>query len=411
MPYFRYSGRNRRGEAMMGRVEAASADAVANQLFNNGITPIDILPADSVTELFGGSVSLFARGASRKVGLTEQVFFCRQMYTLLKAGVPIMQALRGLRDSTHNPKLAQVIGSVGEGLDAGMDLTTALKRHPEVFSSLFVSLVQVGETTGNLAEAFLELASYLEREKETRDRVKQAMRYPMFVLLAITVALFVINMFVIPAFAKVYTSFHASLPLPTLFLIAVSGFVRAYWYVVVGGIVVGVFAARSYLQTPDGRYRWDKSKLKLPVVGRIIYSATLGRFARSLAMTLKSGVPLVQGMAVVSQAVDNEFVGERIAQMRDGLERGESIVRTASAAGLFPPLVLQMVAVGEESGALDDLLNEVAGYYEREVDYDLKNLSSAIEPILIVTIGVMVLILALGVFLPMWDLARAAHVA
>ncbi len=411
MPHFRYSGRNRRGEAMSGRIEAASADAVANQLFNNGITPIDIMPADSAAEIFGGSLAFLNRGRAGRVGLTEQVFFCRQMYTLLKAGVPIMQALRGLRDSTHNLTLSQVIGSVGEGLDAGMDLATTLKRHPEVFSSLFVSLVQVGETTGNLPEAFLELAGYLDREKETRDRVKQALRYPMFVIFAIVFALFVINIFVIPAFAKVYASFHASLPLPTRFLIAVSDFVRAYSYLLVGGVIAGVFAVRNYLRTANGHYRWDKRKLKLPLIGRIIYSATLGRFARSLAMTLRSGVPVVQGMAVVSRAVDNDFVGERIGQMRDGLERGESIVRAATAAGLFPPLVLQMIAVGEESGALDELLNEVAGYYEREVDYDLKNLSGAIEPVLIVTIGVMVLILALGVFLPMWDLARAAHVS
>jgi len=409
MPNFHYSGRNRRGEAVTGHIEAATADAVANQLFNNGITPIDILPADAVEDVFGSFKALIARLNEGKVGLTEQVFFCRQIYTLLKAGVPIMQALRGLRDSTQNPALARVIGSIGEGLDAGMDLTTAIKRHPEVFSSLFASLVQVGETTGTLAEAFLQLAAYLGREKDTRERIKQALRYPAIVLFAITVALFIINIFVIPAFAKVYAGFHVQLPWATRLLIGMSHFMLSYWPVMLIGIVVTVLALRSYVHTPEGRYKWHKAKLKMPIIGRIIYSATLGRFARSLAITMQTGVPLVQGMSVVSRAVDNDFVGERIAQMRDGMERGESIIRTATATGLFPPLVLQMISVGEESGALDDLLSEVADYYEREVDYDLKNLNTAIEPILIVTIGVIVLILALGVFLPMWDLARAAR--
>ena len=406
---FQYTGRNRRGEAVNGHIEAATAEAVASQLFNNGITPIDIQPSAAVRDVFGDLKSLLGRLREGRVAISDLIFFCRQMYTLLKAGVPIMQSLRGLRDSTQNPALASVIGSISEGLDAGMDLTTAVRRHPQVFSNLFASLVQVGETTGNLAEAFQQLAAYLEREKDTRERIKQALRYPSIVVFAITVALFIINIFVIPAFARVYTGFHAQLPLPTRLLIATSHFVVHYWGVMLTAVVVVAAGVQRYLRTADGRYRWHRVKLKLPVVGRIIYCATLGRFARSLAVTLDAGVPLVQGMSVVSRAVDNEFVGERIAQMRDGVERGESITRCATATGLFPPLVLQMISVGEESGALDELLREVADYYEREVDYDLRNLNTAIEPILISIIGVIVLILALGVFLPMWDLARAAQ--
>ena len=409
MPNFHYHGRNRRGEAVTGRIEAATAESVANQLFNNGITPIDIRPAAAVRDVFGDLKNLIGRLNEGRVGLTDLIFFCRQMYTLLKAGVPIMQSLRGLRDSTQNPALAEVIGSIAEGLDSGMDLTSAVRRHPQVFSNLFASLVQVGETTGNLAEAFLQLAAYLEREKDTRERIKQALRYPSIVVFAITVALFIINIFVIPAFAKVYAGFHAKLPWPTRLLIATSHFMVHYWGLILVIVVAAALAVRSWLRTADGRYRWHRAKLKLPVVGRIVYSATLGRFARSLAVTLKAGVPLVQGMSVVARAVDNDFVGDRIAQMRDGVERGESITRCATATGLFPPLVLQMISVGEDSGALDQLLVEVADYYEREVDYDLRNLNTAIEPILISIIGVIVLILALGVFLPMWDLARAAQ--
>jgi MSHA biogenesis protein MshG len=407
MPAFQYSGRNRRGEAVNGRIEGASVDAVASQLFNNGITPIDILPADVSQDVLGALRGLRLQLSEGRVRLVDQIFFCRQMYTLLKAGVPIMQTLRGLRETTQNPALAKVIGSLTEGLDAGLDLTGALRRHPEVFPPVFVSMVTVGESTGNLPEAFLQLADYLEREKDTRERIKQAVRYPLFVIIAMAIALLIVNVFVIPAFAKVYVNLKVALPLPTRLLIGFSNFTVQYWYALVLGAIGGVVWARLYIRSPEGRYRWDRLKLRLPIIGGIIFRASLGRFARALSMTLRAGVPVVQGMTVIARAVDNEYIAERILQMRDGLERGESFARTAAATAMFPPLVLQMIAVGEESGAIDTLLTEVAGYYEREVDYDLKNLSSAIEPILLVAIGGLVLVLALGVFLPMWDLAAA----
>jgi MSHA biogenesis protein MshG len=323
--------------------------------------------------------------------------------------VPILQSLRGLRETTRNPALARVIGSIGEALDSGLDLTSAFRRHDQVFSSLFLSMVQIGETTGSLAESFLQLAQYLEREKETRDRIKQAMRYPMVVVIAIVAALFIINLFVIPAFAKVYAGFRAELPWATKILIATSTVTVQYWYWMLLGLAGAAFGVSSYVKTPEGRYRWHRLKLRLPLVGGIIANATLSRFSRALAVTLRAGVSLVPGMTVVSRAVDNDYVGERVQQMRDGIERGETITRTAVTTGLFPSLVIQMLSVGEDTGMIDDLLVEVADYYDREVDYDLKNLSTAIEPVLIAVIGVIVLILALGVFLPLWDLAKAAR--
>ncbi len=406
MPVFEYKGRNQRGEAVKGNIEAVSPEAVATQLFNSGITPIDIILARAGQDILG---ALRGKLGGGKVQLMDLVLFSRQMYTLLKAGVPIMQALRGLRESTHNQALADVIGNISESLDAGLDLTSALKRHPQVFSSLYISMIQVGETTGSLPEAFLQLASYLEREKDTRDRIKSATRYPFFVVLAIVIAMFIINIFVIPAFAKVYASFRLDLPWTTKFLIATSDFTVAYWHMILIGVVVSIVAIRVYIRTPDGRYRWHKLKLKIPVVGQIIYKATLGRFTNALAVMIKSGIPIVQGMTVVSRAVDNDYISERIVQMRDGIERGETIARTAAATGMFPPLVNQMIAVGEDTGAVDELMFNVADYYDREVDYDIRNLSDAIQPLLIVVLGGLVLILALGVFLPMWDLVQVAR--
>ncbi len=405
MPVFQYRGRNQRGESVKGRIEGASADAVATQLFNSGVTPIDIVTA-SADSVLGALKFRFGGG---KIGLIDLALFSRQMYTLLKAGVPIMQALRGLRESAHNPALGRVIAAIGENLDQGLDLNTALRRHPQVFSPLFVAMVQVGETTGNMPEVFLQLADYLERDKDTRDRLKSATRYPMFVVIAMVIAMFIINLFVIPAFAKIYASFRIELPWATKLLIATSNFTLHNWYLVLGGAIVATIAVRMYVKTPEGRYRWHRLKLRLPVTGKIVYQATLARFAQTLAIMMRAGVPLVQGMTVVSRAVDNEFIGERVVQMRDGVERGETIARTAAATGLFPSLVVQMISVGEDTGAVDELMLNVADYYQREVDYSIKNISDAIQPLLIVVLGVLVLLLALGVFLPMWDLVKAAR--
>ena len=407
MPVFLYKGRNKRGEAVRGHIEAVSPDAVATQLFNSGITPIDIaLPRAGADVLAALRAWVESSG---KVQLVDLILFSRQMYTMMKAGVPIMQALRGLRESTRNLAVAKVITSIGESLDTGLDLASALKRHPQVFSQLYVSMVQVGETTGSLQEVFEQLALYLEREKDTRDRIKSATRYPVFVVVAMAVAMFIINLFVIPAFAKVYAGFRIELPWATKLLIATSNFTVAYWHLMLAAVVLGVIALRFYVNTAEGRYRWHKIKLKLPVVGKILYQATLGRFARAMAVMIKSGVPLVQGMTVISRAVDNDYIGERVVQMRDGIERGETIARTAATTAMFPPLVIQMISVGEETGAVDELMFNVADYYEREVDYDIKNLSDAIQPLLIIVLGVLVLILALGVFLPMWDLVQVAR--
>lgn len=407
MPVFRYRGRNARSEVVNGTVEAASPDAVAAQLFNSGVTPVDIVPVENAARDIGAAVR--ASFSSDKIRAVDLIVFSRQLHTLLKAGVPIMQGLRGLRDSTHSPMFAKVVNDVVESLDSGLELSAALKRHPKVFPNLYVSMVQVGETTGGLAEALLQLSVYLEREKDTRDRVKQALRYPFTVIGAIVIAMFIINVWVIPVFAKMYANFRAELPLITRLLVAVSQFFERYWYWLIAALVGAFIWLRLYVKSPEGRYRWDKLKLHVPVLGPIFRNAALARFARTLSIALRAGVPLVQAFTVVSHAVDNDFIGERILQMRDGIERGEPITRTAMATGMFPPLVLQMLAVGEETGAMDALLEDVADHYDREVDYALKNLSAALEPILIVLIGIMVFILALGVFLPMWDLAKAVR--
>ncbi len=406
MPFYSYKGRNSYGEMVRGVLEGASSGAIADQLFNTGVIPIEILATRKPIVAGGGSVWQI-NITEGKVSDIDVMMFSRQMYTLLKAGVPILRALAGLRESAHNLALKRVLIDVRESLDTGRELSVALRRHPKVFSSFYVSMVRVGESTGMLEDVFLRLFYYLEFEKKTRDQIKAALRYPTFVVIAIVIALVVINLFVIPAFAKVYANIKVALPLMTRVLLAVSEFMVHYWPAMLVAAIGTYVGIRLYVHSPRGKYRWDKWKLRLPLAGGIILKATLARFARSFSLAYKSGIPIVQGLSVVALVVDNDHIGSRIEQMRNSVERGESILRTAIAAGVFSPIVLQMIAVGEETGELDSLMQEVAELYEREVEYEVKNLSDKIEPILIVGLAVIVLVLALGVFLPIWELGNA----
>jgi len=412
MPFFAYKGRNARGELMQGVLEGLDAGAVADQLFGTGVTPVEILPTRRSATSGGDAASsireIWRRLKEKKVTSMDVQLFSRQMHTLLKSGVPIMRGLAGLQESATSPAFARVIRDVRESLDAGRELSAAMRRHPECFSTFYLSMVRVGEMTGRLEEVFLRLFDHLEFDRDMRDRVKTALRYPSFVMIAMALAMVIVNMFVIPQFAKVFETFHATLPFMTRVLMATSRFTVDYWPLL-AGITVGAFVAfRSWVGTAAGRYEWDRRKLGFPIAGKIMLKATMARFARSFALSMRSGVPVVQALTVVAQTADNAYLAARIEQMRDGVERGESILRTSTAAGVFTPIVLQMIAVGEETGSLDDLMDEIALMYEREVDYELKTLSSQIEPILITFLGVMVLVMALGIFLPIWDLGKAA---
>jgi MSHA biogenesis protein MshG len=277
-----------------------------------------------------------------------------------------------------------------------------------VFSPFYIAMVRVGEATGRLDEIFLRMFEHLEFERETRARIKEALRYPTFVLIAMVVAVAVINIFVIPAFAKVYAGLGAELPLMTRILIETSRITIDYGWLMLAGVVLAIAGFRMWCATPAGHLVWDRVKLRIPITGTIVLKSTLARFARTLALSLKSGIPAAQALSVVAEVTDNAWVASRVEQMRNGIERGESILRTAQNAAVFNPVVLQMIAVGEETGSVDDLMQEVAGMYEREVDYEIKTLAARVEPLIIVAMGGVVLVLALGVFLPMWDLASVA---
>ncbi|MBI5922450.1 MAG: type II secretion system F family protein [Betaproteobacteria bacterium] len=412
MPNFSYRGRDASGQMTQGILEGLTSAAVADALMSRGIIPLSINPASegAKTDGSGSKLADLSKLAIFKqpVQHIDVLMFSKQIYTLLKAGVPIMRALAGLQESSVNPTMKEVLQEVRESLDSGRELSVSLARHPKVFSAFYLSMVRVGEMTGRLEEVFIRLFEHMEFEAFMKQQVKSALRYPSFVIAAMVIAMFIVNIFVIPTFAKVFAGFNTELPLMTRVLLAFSNFMVTWWHLIIGAMVATFFAFRSWAATPSGRLKWDEIKLRLPIAGKILRKATLARFARSFALATRSGVPIIQALTNVALTVDNDFISRKVEGMREGVERGESILQVATKAAVFTPVVLQMLAVGEESGAIDDMMEEIAGMYQNEVEYELKTLAQQIEPILIVMLGCMVLVLALGIFLPIWELGKAA---
>jgi MSHA biogenesis protein MshG len=404
--FFAYKGRNSRGELMQGTLEGADSGAIADQLLSTGVTPTYIA-ATAAPKVKNGS-NFFAKLFEEKVRPMDVQLFSRQMYTLLKSGVPMFRGLAGLQESAVSKPFARVLQDIREGLDSGRELSQAMRKHVDVFTPFYISMVRVGEMTGQLEEVFMRLYAHMEFEREMRERIKTALRYPTFVVIAMVIAMVIINIFVIPAFASVFAGFKTELPLMTRILIGTSNFTIRFWPLMLVATVAGFVGTKTYVNTTGGRYKWDQLKLKMPLGGSIILKGTLARFARSFSLASRSGVPIVQGLTAVAQVVDNAYISGRVEQMREGVERGESILRTAVTTGVFTPIVLQMIAVGEETGEIDTLMEDIADMYEREVEYEVKTLSARIEPILLVGLGALVLVLALGIFLPMWDMGKAA---
>ncbi|MEK6731702.1 MAG: type II secretion system F family protein [Pseudomonadota bacterium] len=406
MATFDYQGRNSQRKLVSGSMDAFSADGVAEKLLTEHITPTSIVERKKTTSLFG---FLQGRLIRPHVNAEELETFCRQMYTLTKAGVPIVATLSKLAETMHSKAMVDMLRGAVETISAGQPLSVALKKYPAIFRPVFISIIEAGENSGQLEESFLQLSDYFALELRTIKQIKSATRYPLTVIIVLSLAFAVINFMVIPAFVKLFAQFKAKLPLPTRFLIGMSSVMTHYWPLLLLGIVVIAIAIRFMLKTPAGKLSWDRWKLKLPIFGPLLHRIILARFARTFAMIIRTGVPLIEGLPLVANVVGNEYIKTRVLAMTISIEAGETLTRTALASHLFTPLVIQMISVGEETGAVDTLLRQVAEFYEREVDYDLKRLGDLIEPVMLVLMAIFVLILALGVFLPMWDMASFAQ--
>lgn len=405
MPSYKYKGRDKNGEYVEGHIEAQTQSNVVMKLTSVDVTPTSIVRTSDELTVEDIAVKYFGYGRPK---IDDLIMFIQQMHTLAKSGVPLMRGLKVVCETTKHNGLRNALTDVVISLESGYRFSKALEKHPLIFSSLIVAMIEVGENTGQLESAFLQIKNYLESEVETKKRIKTALRYPSMVLIAICFAIGIINLVVIPSFRNFFTAFGSKLPWPTQILIYCSDiFVNYGWVLLLLSMIAGI-GFMVYLNTPRGQWWWSYCKIRIPFIGSIVQRAIYARFCRAFAMTIKANVPLMKGFKVVSNVADNAYLAQKILHMRHNVEKGEPLYIAAKNSKLFSPIVLQMLIVGEETGEIDSMLLEVAEYYEKDVDYDLKRLGDAIEPLLIIIIAAMVLILALGVFLPMWDISSVA---
>ena len=404
MELYQYQGRNKRGDIMEGTVESSNPEGVVNWMMSSGISPISVRL--KVDPLKNQPYWLRALQGQKKLNKTDLLMLTRQFGTLLKAGIPMLQAVTGLKNSSHQPEMSKLLGSLHASLDKGSELSVAMARHPDFFDDYYINMIKVGESAGKLDEVFARLYAQLDFDRRMRQKIKSVLRYPMFVFAAIIVAVMIVMVYVIPAFSGIYGSMNVELPVVTQFLMGSSKLVASNWTAILIFTALAMLGVRYYISTKEGLYKWDKLKLKLPIVGPVLAKATIARFCRSFGMAMNSGVPIVTALALVSRVVDNAYYEERIMGMRDAVSQGDNLLRSFMASGIFSPIELQMISVGEETGDIESMVQQLATLYQDEVEYEASQLAETLEPILLVFMAGLVSTLLLGIFLPMWNITQ-----
>ncbi len=401
MAAYRYKARDQSGSLKTGILETDGKDAAILKLDGMGFIPIFVeedRPPFDWQELLD---------RFRPIKTDDLIVLSRQLATLVNAGIPLLRGIDALAAQTEHPRLQKVLGRVRQDLEAGLSLAEAFTRHPDVFDSLYVSLVRAGEAAGVLDQMLERLAILAEHDADVKSKVKSATRYPKIVIVAVLIACVVMFTFVLPKFMMMFASLKMDLPLPTRILIGLNELFQRYWWLgaMIGG--GGVFAMKRYLRTPTGALWWDTIKLKLPVFGTIFLKSALSRFARVFGTLVRSGLPILETMDIVGSTVGNRRISHVVTEIRERVQAGRSIAETMKEAKLFPPVLLQLISTGEESGKLEELLIKVSQYYDRDVDFLVRRLSASLEPILLLVVGGIVLFLALAIFMPWWNMVGA----
>ncbi|MFH1329287.1 MAG: type II secretion system F family protein [Actinomycetota bacterium] len=399
---FEYKVRNRAGGVQRGQMEAASSASVARALRDKGFVPLRI------TERRVGTLDKAVRlpGIGKKVKSKEVAVFSRQLATMVNSGLTLVRALTVLQEQTQNTAFAQIIGDVRTRVEQGSSLSVSLTNHPKVFGHLYVAMVQAGEVGGALDETLVRLADTLESGVRLRSKVKSAMAYPVVVLSLIVFIVMAMLLFIVPIFSKMYVELGGELPLPTRTLVGISNLLGRFWWLL-GLITVGsVMGLKRWVRTPEGREKWDRFKLRLPIFGKLVQKVAVSRFARTMSVLSRTGVPVLQALDIVSVTAGNAMVSAALRDVQESVKRGESLAGPLSRHEVFPPMVTHMMAVGEETGALDAMLAKVADFYDQEVDDSVNALTSLIEPILIIVMGVAVGGILICLYLPMFNIAN-----
>ncbi len=399
MGNFRYKARSDTGKILSGAIEAPSEQAVIRHLEEMGYTPISVRSEKGADKKEGGLFQRF-----EKVKGKDLVMMTRQMHSLIRAGIPIMTALKILEQQSESPPLTKILSQIQEEISGGSSFSDALRKFPKVFSDLYINTVLAGETGGALPEVLDRLANLLESEQETRNAVKSAVRYPVIAIVVMVIAFIVMTTMVIPKFVTIFKQIKMDLPLPTRILIGMSNVMNAYYYIIFPAIAGGIYGFIRFTKTKFGHYQMDKLKLRLPIFGSLFVKLAMFRFSKMLATLERSGVPILKIIEIVSLTVGNEIIGEELKDLREAVKDGKGISSVLMKKPIFPPMVSNMLAVGEETGRLDEMAESIAYYYDQEIKYMVATLTDLIEPILTVVIAGGVLLFALAIFLPMWNL-------
>ena len=402
MPQFHYQATTPQGKIIEGVMEAGEERLVVSRLHDQGYLPLKInLPGPDTGKTAGQGLSLPAlgRGAVRQRDL---LLLTQELATLLSAGLPLDRALSVLIGLTNKAQLRQAVEQILNNVKQGQSLAEALAEYPKIFPPLYVNMIKAGEMGGFLDTALERLAEYLERAQEVQEEVKSAIAYPAILVLVGGAAIVLMFTFVLPKFAVMFEDMGDALPLSTRFLLAVSYYLQTYWWLLMLSTVGGGYGVWRYIATPQGRFAWDGWSLRLVLIGQLLQKREVGRFARTLGTLLQSGVPLLQALELVEEVVGNQVISRSLKDVRAGIREGQGIAGPLGASGVFPSLALQMVSVGEETGRLDEMLMQVAAYYERDTQTQLRRLTSLVEPVLILTMGLIVgfvvIAMLLGVF-------------
>lgn len=399
MPQFFYKIRDRHGRLSEGLIESESEEAVASHFKKMGYAPTLIKEKGISSQGIKCIEKFFNR-----VSVDEIIIFTQQLMTLQRAGVSILTSLQAIREQLTHRYFKNVIDEICKSIESGKNISEAMAQFPKIFSDMYVNMVRAGETAGILDNVLERLANLYEHERDLNMRVKQAMRYPLLVLIALSIAFPLAVLFIIPKFASLFARFNTNLPLPTKMLLGLHFMLVRYWFFVIIGVAALVMIARKLISTPKGKYIWDSLTLKMPIFGELSLKVSMSRFTRMTALLSASGIPIINIMEIIRGFIGNSVIAGNIDNIIKGITEGKGIAEPMKVSTLFPPVVIQMVKIGEETGKLDELLLKVSDYYDTQVGYTVKNLTVLIEPILILILGIMVLILALAIFLPMWNL-------
>lgn len=399
MPNFKYKARDKFAKLVTGTTDAISKEEAVKKLQEMnyviiGINEIREFAAKDLLTKF------------KRVRLEELNTFTRQLYSLQKAGLPLLSGLESIGEQIQNRYFKVVIDEIARDIRGGLSFSAAIKKHPGVFDDIYVNMIKAAESGGLLVDILGRLTELIEQEIDNRSRIVAATRYPLLAFLVLCIGFLIIVTFVIPRFAIIYSQFNTALPLPTRILITISITLRKFWFFALFVVVGVIFAFIRFIHSEIGRPIWDNFKLKLPVFGPLVTMLVMSRFARVTAVLMKSGVPILEILDLVANTCGNIIIRRAIENIKVSVNQGKGMSEPMKVCGLFPPIVVNMVATGEQTGKIDELLLSVADYYDRETGYMIKNLTTYIEPILIFVLAVMVMIMALAIFLPMWNLIK-----